>query len=147
MWAVCIFLAMFSTILHYTLRFNKVEIGYTGFTLSICPSVDRMVSAQYLQQYLPDPFHIYASYQATSEGVWYARFIVKFKKLKFWQIFKFVTLTLDPTWINTMGNHGGGYPQNAGVLVVLVYSADEGNFMAHHDVFLFIYYLFHIQHP
>ena len=30
----------------------------------------------------------------------------------------------DPTWLNSMGNHwcGGGYPQNAGVLVVLVTS-------------------------
>ena len=43
----------------YTLCFNEVESGYTGFTLSIvsvrlsvCPSVDRMVSALY-------PFHIY----------------------------------------------------------------------------------------
>ena len=63
-------------------RFNAVE--YTGFTLSVCPSVDRIVSALYLQQYSLDPFHICTSYQATSE----------------------------------VG--GGGYPQNAGVLVFLV---------------------------
>ena len=32
-------------------------------------------------------------------------------------------MTWDPIWINSMGNHGaaGGYPQNAGVLVVLVF--------------------------
>ena len=36
---------------------------------SICRSVDRMLSTLYLQQYLADPFHIYTSYQATSEGV------------------------------------------------------------------------------
>ena len=34
--------------------------------LSICPSVDRIVSALYLQQYSSDPFHICTSYQATS---------------------------------------------------------------------------------
>ena len=37
--------------------------------LSVCPSVDRIVSALYLQQYSSDLFHIYTSYQATSEGV------------------------------------------------------------------------------
>ena len=40
---------------------------------SVCPSVhlsvDRIVSALYLQQYSSDPFHICTSYQATSEGV------------------------------------------------------------------------------
>ena len=36
--------------------------GYTGFTLSVCPSVDRIVSALYLQQYSSDPFHICTSY-------------------------------------------------------------------------------------
>ena len=56
-------------------------INFTGFPklkgdilLSHCPSVDRIVSALYLQQYLPDPFHICSSYQATSEDVF------KFKK-------------------------------------------------------------------
>ena len=31
----------------------------------VCPSVDRIVSALYLQQYSSDPFHICTSYQAT----------------------------------------------------------------------------------
>ena len=35
---------------YYTPRFNEVEGGYTGFTLSICPSVDRIVSALYFPQ-------------------------------------------------------------------------------------------------
>ena len=56
---------------HYTPHFNEVERGYTGFTLSICPShnlpiypsVNRIKSVLYLQQYSPDPFHINASYQ------------------------------------------------------------------------------------
>ena len=48
---------------------TKLKGGYTGITLSVCPSVDRIVSALYLQQYPSDPFHICTSYQATSEGV------------------------------------------------------------------------------
>ena len=32
-----------------------------------------------------------------------------------------LVLTWDPTWLNSVGNHEGGYPQNAGVLVVLVW--------------------------
>ena len=51
---------------------------YTGFTLSVCPSVDRIVSVLYLQQYLLDPFHICTSYQATSEGVSRVMFVPKF---------------------------------------------------------------------
>ena len=64
---VLIFLLQFT--FFYTLRFNEVERGYAGFTLSVCLSVDRIVSALYLQQYSSDPFHICTSYQATSEGV------------------------------------------------------------------------------
>ena len=63
---------------HYNPCFNEVErVGVWGrgrgmggdssFTLSVCPSVDRIMSALCLQQYSPDPFHIYTSYQATSE--------------------------------------------------------------------------------
>ena len=33
--------------------------GYTGFTMSICPSVDRIVSALYLLQYLPAMLQYY----------------------------------------------------------------------------------------
>ena len=93
---------------------TKLKGGYTGFTLSVwrrqerrskyvvqlaswqlrsnspkmsvCPSVDRIVSALYLQQYSSDPFHICTSYQATSEGVWRVMFVSKFKNLKFWRI-------------------------------------------------------------
>ena len=79
----------------YTPRFNEVERGYTGITLSVCPSVDRIVSALYLQQYTSDPFHICTSYQATSEGVSRVISVSIFKNAKFWRIFKFVTLTLS----------------------------------------------------
>ena len=58
------------------LRFKEVEKGVYWFHLvclsirpSVCLSVDRIVFALYLQQYLLDPFHICTSYQATSEDV------------------------------------------------------------------------------
>ena len=39
---------------------TKLKAGYTGFTLSVCPSVcpsvDKIVSALHLPQYYPDPF-------------------------------------------------------------------------------------------
>ena len=69
---------------------TKLKGGYTGFTLSVCPSVDRIVSALYLQQYSVDPFHICTSYQATSEGVSRVMPVSKFK-FKFGEFFKFVT--------------------------------------------------------
>ena len=62
---------------------TKLKGGYNGFTLSVCPSVDRMVSPLYLQQYSSDPFHICTSYQATSEGVSRVMFVSKFKNYKF----------------------------------------------------------------
>ena len=46
-----------------------------------CPSVDRIVSALYLQEYSSDPFHSCTSYQATSEGVSRVMPITKFKNL------------------------------------------------------------------
>ena len=72
---------------------TKLIGGYTGITLSVCPSVrpsvypsvDRIVSALYLQQYLSDPFHICTSYQATSEGV--------------------SRVMPDQIWLNGMGSH------------------------------------------
>ena len=70
---------------------TKLKGGYTGITLSVCPSVrpsvcpsvDRIVSALYLQQYSSDPFHICTSYQATSEGVSRVMPVSIFKNLKF----------------------------------------------------------------
>ena len=56
----------------------------------------------------------YSSYRTTSEGV-SGVFFFKLKILSFGKFFKFWTLTLScvDLW-------GSGYPQNAGVLVVLV---------------------------
>ena len=61
---------------------------YRAYTVLVspCPSVDRIVSALYLQQYSSDPFHICISYQATSEGVSHVMFVSKLKNLKFWRI-------------------------------------------------------------
>ena len=75
----------------YTLCLNQVERRGGGVycfhlvLLSVCPSVGRMVSALYLQQYSLDRFHIYTSYQPTS-GVSCIMFFSKLKNLKFWQI-------------------------------------------------------------
>ena len=59
--------------------------------LSVCPSVDRIVSALYLKQYSSDPFHICTSYQATSEGVSRVMFVSELKN--FGEFLKFVTLS------------------------------------------------------
>ena len=113
----------------YTPRSTKLKGGILlspcpsvcpSVRLSVCPSVDKIVSALYLVQYSPDPFHIYTSYQATSEGV--LRVFWNFGKF-----FKFVTLTLScfdlgsimswsVVWI-IMGRRG--YPQNVGILVLV----------------------------
>ena len=68
------------------------------------------------------------SYQATSEAVSRTKSLAKFLSLNLWQSFKicnfdFVFLTWDLMWITSQGNHGvAGVSQNAGVLVVLVFS-------------------------
>ena len=79
---------------------TKLIGGYTGITLSVCPSVDRIVSALYLQQYSSDPFHICTSYQATSEGVSRVMPVSKFfKSLKFWRIFKICNFDFVIFWL------------------------------------------------
>ena len=56
----------------YTLRQNEVKGVYlfhllhTSGRLSVRLCVDQIVSALYLPQYLPDPFHIYLFLQATA---------------------------------------------------------------------------------
>ena len=116
---------------YYTPRFNEVDRGvywYHLVRLSVCPSVDRIVSALYLQQYSLDPFHICTSYQATSEGV--SR-VMRVSKLKFWRIFKICNFDFVIFWLGIQYDsmvwvimRRRGYPQNAGVLVVLVLYGD-----------------------
>ena len=80
----CIFIPPAST---------KLKGGYTRFTLSVCLfrpsahlsvclSVDRMESALYIQQYLPDPFDMYISYQTTLESIFRFKVLFKIKKLE-----------------------------------------------------------------
>ena len=91
---------------NYTPRFNEVERGvywYHLVRLSVCPSVDRIVSALYLQQYSSDPFHICTSYQATSEGVWRVMPVSKFKNLKFWRIFLICNFDFVFFWLVVFG--------------------------------------------
>ena len=52
----------------YTPCFNDVY-WFHLVRLSISPSVDRILSTLYLQQYLSDSFHICTSYHTTSDGV------------------------------------------------------------------------------
>ena len=69
---------------------------------SICPSLDEIMSTVYLPQYLPDQFHLYTSYQSTSEGVLQVIFNSKINKI-FVEFFTsgrlthYMTLTYDPT--------------------------------------------------
>ena len=114
-------------VITYTPRFNEVERGYTGFTLSIGLSVDRIMSALYLQQYSLDPFDIWTSYQATSEGVWGVRFVAKYKGLKFWQILEIGNFNFVFLWLGIQYDsivwvimRRWGYPQNEGVLVLVM---------------------------
>ena len=81
-------------------RTTKLLGVYIGFTPSVRPSV----------QFWLDPFLIYTSCQAASEGVLRVKFLAKFQNLNFWQFkkngnFDFV-LTWDLMWITSMGNHG-----------------------------------------
>ena len=88
-------------------RLQRSWKGYTGFTLSVCPSVrpsvcpsvDRIVSTLYLQQYSSDPFHICTSYQATSEGVSHVMFVSKLKSLKFSWILKICKFDFVFFWL------------------------------------------------
>ena len=63
---------------------------------SVCPSVDRIVSALYLQQYLPDPLYICTSFQATSEGVSCEKIVSKFE---IWQILYIHNLNFVFFWL------------------------------------------------
>ena len=112
---------------------TKLKGGYTGITLSVCLSVDRIVSALYLQQYSLDPFLICTSYQAASECVSRVMSVSKYWNLKFWRIFKICNFDFVFFWLGIQydsmvwviirrrgGGGGGGYPQNAGILIVLV---------------------------
>ena len=57
-------------------------------------------------QFWLDPFHIYTSYQATSEVVSHVKLLGNFQNLNFWHLFfKFVTLTLSCFDLGSDVNH------------------------------------------
>ena len=64
-------------------------------SLSVRPSVPHPVSTLLRLQLWLDPFHIYTSYQVTSEGVLHVKFQAKFESLHFWQFLKICNLTLS----------------------------------------------------
>ena len=81
----------------------KLKGGYTGFTLSLRPSVhlwtESCLLCMYPQQFLLDPFHIYTSYQATSKGVWHVKLFAKFQNVNFWQIFEICNFDFVLFWL------------------------------------------------
>ena len=92
----------------------------------VCPSVLHPVSALWRLQFWLDPFHIYTSYQATSEGMSCVNFLAKFKNVNFWQFFKICNFDFVLFWLGIwceslvwviMGRRG--VSQNTGILVVL----------------------------
>ena len=52
---------------------NEVEGGYTGFTLSVCPSVSRIVCTLYILQYSPDAFHNFIFTHLIKQLQWVCR--------------------------------------------------------------------------
>ena len=87
---------------------TKLKEGYTGITLSVCPFVDRIVSALYLQQYSSDPYlHILSNFRrcvACNARFEIQKFeiLANFLNLQLWLC---LLLTWDPIWLNGMGNH------------------------------------------
>ena len=108
-----------------TLRFKEVywfHIVRPSVRPSIRLSVNGFVSAPlYLPQYLMDAFHIYTTYQATSEVVssvkylFYCILFNKIPKFDFFAVLVFLQLWLcrvwtwnekGSMWIDGVGNHG-----------------------------------------
>ena len=90
-------------LLHYTPASTKLKGGYTGFTLSVCPSV-RSVSSTILT----DPFHICTSYPSNFRRCVACNVCFKIEilvnSLNFW-LWLCLLFTWDPIWLNGMGNH------------------------------------------
>ena len=99
---------------HYTPLHNEVVGGYIGFTPSVRPSVPHPVSALCRLQFWMDPFHIYISSQATSEGVSRLKLLAKFQNLNFWQFKKKLTLTLSSFDLGSGVNHYYGQSWGGG---------------------------------
>ena len=118
-------------IIHYTSRFNEVERGHTGFTLSVCGqnrvlsvfSAILIGSISYLH-ILSSNFRECVACNVCSK--------IK-KNWSLGEFCKFSTLIFILFWLGIQyesvvcvimrggGGGGGGYPQNVGIVVVLVW--------------------------
>ena len=77
--------------IYFTACFNEVETGVHWFPLVRLRTA--LCLLLYIQPYFPDPFHIYTSYQATSDDVF-------FQNSKVWNFGKFLKLKFpQPYWI------------------------------------------------
>ena len=106
---------------------TKLKGGYAGFTLSVCPSVDRVLSALYLQQYWLDSSDFAHLIKQFQKVCWVYSLFLKFKNLKFLQsllicnfFFVFFWLGIQYDSIAWVIMKWRGYPQKAGILAVLV---------------------------
>ena len=109
-------------------RLNEVERRVYWFHLvrpSVCPSVRLSVCGQ-------NRVRTVSSIIILIGSISYLRILSSnFRrcvtcKVYFLFFFNCLLLTWDPMWPNSMGNHeAAGYPQNAGVLVVLVKSCSS----------------------
>ena len=93
---------------------------------SVHPSVPHPVSALWHLHFWLDPFHIYTSYQVTSEGVPRVKLLAKFQNLNFWQFFQICNFDFVLFWLGIwceslvwviMGQRR--VSQNASILIVL----------------------------
>ena len=114
---------------------NEIEGGYTGFTLSVYPFVRLSDCGQNLVRSVSSTIlagsisYLHISSSNFRKCVACVKFVSKLKKIEVLANSLNLSLSLclvstwEPTWNNSMGNHswgGGGYPQNAGILVGLV---------------------------
>ena len=134
---------------YYTPRTTKLLGGGVYWFHSVRPSVlpsvrpSRIRPASRVRSvastvFWLDPFHIYASYKATSEGVLRAKFLAKCQNLKLWQFCRICNFDFVLFWLGIwceslvwviMGRRG--VSQNADVLVVLVVPIINGVHIYH----------------
>ena len=91
---------------NYTPRFNEVERGYTGFTMSVCPSVHLWTESCPLCIFKNTcPIHfIFAHLIKQLQKVCHISSLFRNSKILNFDIC--LLLTWDPTWLSSMGNHG-----------------------------------------
>ena len=104
-----------------------------GKLVSPCPSVlpAYPVSALYHLQFWLDPFHIYTSYQTTSEGVSPVKLVATLNNLNFGNIFQICNFDFVFFWLGIWYEslvwvimRRQGISQNAGVLVLFYFQGE-----------------------